>query len=203
MLSHPLKGFRCLLERLILVRAQLNSTPTKIGDIECAAATKSLNATQNMLKSISNSEPAFFTYTSQLQSEKRYLLEEALPDWRHKAARVLQEHSACDTKVLFRIKVETGTDFETWWTELQEEVDKWLEEVENRVVPDFKDTVAEYRIFQAQEVNMSLARKNGRSWRFKLELEAPEPNMLEVLKTIDSGIGVGINSKTEGCCQRV
>jgi len=124
-------------------------------------------------------------------------------DWRHKAARVLQEHSACDTKVLFCSKVETRTDFETWWTELQEEVDKWLEEAENRVVSDFKDTVAECRIFQAQEVNMSLARKNGRSWRFKLELEAPEPNMLEVLKTIDSGIGVGINSKTEDCCQRV
>src|SRR5277367_1116113 len=148
-------------------------------------------------ENISDSEPAFFTYTSQLQSEKRYLLEEALPDWRHKAARVLQEHSACDIKVLFSSKVETGTDFETWRTELQEEADKWLEEAENRVIPDFEDTVAEYRIFQAQEVNMSLARKNGRSWRFKLELEAPEPNMLEVLKTIDSGVGVGISSETE------
>jgi hypothetical protein len=41
------------------------------------------------------------------------LLEEALPDRRHTAARVLQEHSACDTEVLFRSKVETGTDFET------------------------------------------------------------------------------------------
>ena len=148
-------------------------------------------------ENISDSEPAFFTYTSQLQSEKRYLLEEALPDWRHKAARVLQEHSACDKKILFRSQVETGTDFETWWTELQEEVDKWLEEAENRVTPDFEDTVAEYRIFQAQEVNTSLARKNGRGWRFKLELEAPKPNMLEVLKTIDSGIGVGISSETE------
>lgn len=135
--------------RLIPVRAQLNSAPTEIGDIECAATTKSLSATQNMLKNISDSEPAFFTYTSQLQSEKRYLLEEALPDWRHKAARVLQEHSACDTKVLSRGKVETGMDFETWWTKLQEEVDKWLEEAENRVTPDFEDTVAEYRIFQA------------------------------------------------------
>lgn len=46
-------------------------------------------------------------------------------------------------------------------------------------------------------MNTNLARKNGRSWRFKLELEALEPNMLEVLKTIDSGIGVGINSETE------
>jgi hypothetical protein len=150
-------------------------------------------------ENISDSEPAFFTYTSQLQSEKRYLLEEALPDWRHKAARVLQEHSACDTKVLFRSKFETGTGFETWWTKLQEEVDKWLEEAKNTVIPDFEDTVAEYRIFQAQEVNTSLAGKNGRSWRFKLELEAPEPNMLEVLKTIDSGIEVGIKSGTEDC----
>ena len=54
------------------------------------------------------------------------------------------------------------------------------------MIPEFEDTVAEYRIFQAQEVNTSLARKNGRSW-----------NMLEVLRTIDLGIGVGINSETE------
>jgi hypothetical protein len=66
-----------------------------------------------------------------------------------------------------------------------------------RLTNDFEDTVAKYRIFQAQEVNTSLARKNGRGWRFKLELEAPEANMLEVLKTIDSGIEVGINSETE------
>jgi hypothetical protein len=110
----------------------------------------------------------------------------------------LQEHSACDTEVLFRSKVETGTDFETWWTELQEEVGKWLEEAQNTEIPDFEDTVAEYRSFQAQEVNTSLTRKNGRSWRFKMELEAPEPNMPEVLKTIDSGIDIGMNSEKGG-----
>jgi hypothetical protein len=67
--------------------------------------TKSLNPTRTMPKKVSDSEPAFFTYTSQLQSEKRYLLEHALPDWRYKAARDLQEQSACDTRVLFRSKV--------------------------------------------------------------------------------------------------
>jgi hypothetical protein len=67
-----------------------------------------------MLEKISDSEPAFFTYTDQLQSEKRYLLEQALPVWRHKAARDLQERSAYDTRVLFRSKVKTGTAFEAW-----------------------------------------------------------------------------------------
>jgi hypothetical protein len=36
--------------RLIPVSAQLKSAPIEVGDIECAPATKSLNATQNMLK---------------------------------------------------------------------------------------------------------------------------------------------------------
>jgi hypothetical protein len=64
---------------------------------------------------------------------------------------------------------------------LNEEVGKWLEEAENTGVRDFEDAVAENRIFQAQRVNTSLRRKNRRSWRIKLELEAPEPNLLKVL----------------------
>jgi hypothetical protein len=43
----------------------------------------------------------------------------------------------------------------------------------------------------------SLGRKNGRSWRIKLELEAPEPNMLEVIKAIDSEIEAGMNFEAE------
>jgi hypothetical protein len=37
----------------------------------------------------SDSEPAFFNYISRLKAEKHYLEEEAIPDWRHKAARVV------------------------------------------------------------------------------------------------------------------
>ena len=43
-------------------------------------------------------------------------------------------------------RLKTGAAFETWWTELQEEVGKWLE-AENTEVPDFEGTFAEYRIF--------------------------------------------------------
>jgi len=61
---------------------------------------------------------------------------------------------------------------------LNEEVGKWLGGAENTEVPGFEDIVAGYRIFQAQRVSTSLGRKNRRSWRIKLELEAPDPTSL-------------------------
>jgi hypothetical protein len=124
-------------------------------------------------------------------------LEEALPDWRHKAARVFHENRQCDTKVVFRGKAGSQTDFEAWWTELQGEVDKWLEEAEDTEIPDFEDTVAEYRIFQAKEIKKSLAREERRSRKITLELDVPEPKELQRVETMDSGIGMGSNSETE------
>lgn len=65
---------------LVPVKAQLNSTATEMVILNVRQSTKSLNPKRTMLKKIPDSEPTFFIYTSQLQTEKRYLLEEALPD---------------------------------------------------------------------------------------------------------------------------
>ena len=46
-------------------------------------------------------------------------------------------------------------------------------------------------------MNIGLGRKNGRSWRIKLKPEAPESNMLEVLKAIDSEAEVGMDFEAE------
>jgi hypothetical protein len=141
-------------------------------------------------------EPAFFTYQNQIRAEKRYLLEEALPDWRHKAARVSHENRQCGAKAIFHDKVGSQIEFETWWTQLQEEVGKWLEDAEDTEIPEFEETVAEYRVFQAKEIKKGLAREERRSRKIMLELDVPEPKR-ERAETMDSGIGMTYNTEAE------
>jgi hypothetical protein len=58
------------IHRLIPIRVQPNSNATEIGGIECAAAYQVAQSYANYAEKKSDSEPAFFTYTGQLQSEK-------------------------------------------------------------------------------------------------------------------------------------
>ncbi len=144
-----------------------------------------------------DSEPAFFNYTNHLQAEKRYLLEEALPDWRHKAVRLNHEQRQLDTKVLFRDRAGITGDFKTWWIALTAEVDKWLEDAEDTDIPDFDVTVADYRSFQAKEIKKVFARDERRSRKIMLELDIPEPQKLDKVDKIDSGISMGVHSDCE------
>ena len=141
-----------------------------------------------------DSEPAFFNYTNHLQAEKRYLLEEALPDWQHKAARLNHEQRHSGTKILFRDHTGIMVDFKTWWSRLKAEVDKWLEDAKDTDIPSFDKTMADYHAFQAKEIIRVPPRDERRSLKIMLELDIPEPQKLDKGETIDSGIGMGPNS---------
>ena len=82
-------------------------------------------------------------------------------------------------------------DFRTWWAALHGAVDKWLEDAEDVEIPDFEETVAEYRIFQAKEIKKIEARSERKSRKIMLDLDIPEPKSLEKVNTLDSGIGMG------------
>jgi hypothetical protein len=184
---HALVGDR--FNRLVPAKVELSSIPVNEGgNIRCRASLSRclyLNSAETYL---SDSEPAFFTYQNQLRAEKRYLLEEALPDWRHKAARVFQEHRHSDNKAVFSGRTVPQTDFETWWSKLQEEIHKLLEDAEDTEVPEFEDTVAEYRIYRTKEIKKGEAREERRSRKIMLELDAPELKIRERAETMDSGI---------------
>ena len=146
--------------------------------------------------SLSDSEPAFFAYQNQLRAEKRYLLEEALPDWRHKAVRVFRERGHCDNQAVFCGRTVPQPDFETWWSTLQEEVRRLLEDAEDTKVPGFEDTIAEYRTFRGNEIQRGgHAGEERRSRKIVLELHTPEPKVRERAKTVDSGIEMAFDPR--------
>ena len=139
-----------------------------------------------MITHSTDSEPAFFNYTNHLQAEKHYLLTEALPDWRHKAATVDREFEyACESLKKMKAKSEKGGDITVWWINLQIEVERWMEEAEDVDVPDFEETVADFKAFQAKEIRKSQARAQRNNRRVTLVLDARESKKLE---KVDSGI---------------
>ena len=146
--------------------------------------------------SLSDSEPAFFAYQNQLRAEKRYLLEEALPDWRHKAVRVFRERGRSDNKLVFcGGRTVPPTDFETWWSKLQDEVRRLLEDAEDTKVPGFEDTIAEYRTLRGKQIQKGHAGEERRGRKVMLELHTPEPKVRERAKTIDSGIDMAFDPR--------
>ena len=131
-----------------------------------------------------DSEPAFFSYVSQLRCEKTYFFEEALPDWKHKAMRVtfggLQHLDGSTGRTAFEVR--------SWWEVLQDTVDDWIDEAEEIAVPDFKETVADYKAFQEKEIRKTDARDaRNRRRKTMLDLERPDPEELKLRKA-DSGV---------------
>ncbi|EHY60156.1 hypothetical protein HRR83_009120 [Exophiala dermatitidis] len=90
--------------------------------------------------STSFSEGAFFNYVNHVAAERRYLLEDAHPDWKHKASRVgLQQYG--DLVITFRGKEMTVAE---WFSQLKEAEAFWLQEAAQTELPDFESTVSEY-----------------------------------------------------------
>ncbi|KAJ4585268.1 hypothetical protein HRR81_001077 [Exophiala dermatitidis] len=86
------------------------------------------------------SEGAFFNYVNHVAAERRYLLEDAHPDWKHKASRVgLQQYG--DLVITFRGKEMTVAE---WFSQLKEAEAFWLQEAAQTELPDFESTVSEY-----------------------------------------------------------
>jgi hypothetical protein len=70
-----------------------------------------------------DSEPAFSNYIGRLKAEKRYLEDEAMPDWRHKAD---YQHQESDLAVCFADEAGTETNIQNWWTVLYNTATKWF-----------------------------------------------------------------------------
>jgi hypothetical protein len=102
-------------------------------------------------------------------------VEEALPDWRHKAARVSFEIQQFDVPISVRDKDGKEIALRAWWTALQRAVKELSEEAEDTDIPDFEDTVAAYRHFQSKEIKKAQARAQRRSRKILLDLAIPEP----------------------------
>ena len=87
-----------------------------------------------------DSEPAFFNYIGRLKAEKGYLESEAIPDWRHKAARVDYEQQISES---IQFTDELG-NIRIWLASLRETTSKWFKEAAETEIPSFSVTVAEY-----------------------------------------------------------
>ena len=131
-----------------------------------------------------DSEPAFFNYIRQVVAEKEYLLTEILPEWKHKFYRVKKPNTSqsCTPQ-------ESRIDNEIceWWDNLHEEIEKWQDEAEDIEIPDFEETVAEYKFFQMKELRKTRFKQERRSRQTTIDLDGTVPKKLG---KIDSGFGL-------------
>ncbi|EXJ92933.1 hypothetical protein A1O3_01489 [Capronia epimyces CBS 606.96] len=87
------------------------------------------------------SEGAFFNYVNHVTAERRYLLEDAHPDWKHKASRA-GLHRYSDLAITFRGKEMTVGE---WFSQLKAAETLWIQEAAQTELPEFESTVLEYR----------------------------------------------------------
>ncbi|KIX03661.1 uncharacterized protein Z518_07214 [Rhinocladiella mackenziei CBS 650.93] len=87
------------------------------------------------------SEGAFFNYVNHLAAERRYLLEDAHPDWKHKASRAGLNNYG-ELLLTFRGKEMTVAE---WFSQLQAAEAFWIHEAKQTELPDFESTVLEYQ----------------------------------------------------------
>jgi hypothetical protein len=86
-------------------------------------------------------EGAFFTYRSQLTNERSYLLDDCLPDWKHKLSHV-------DLTRYGELPMMHGgrqITAQQWLDRLRATVLFWANEARSAEIPDFEETVIEYR----------------------------------------------------------
>jgi hypothetical protein len=87
-----------------------------------------------------DSEGAFFNYTNHVDAERRYLLEDAYPDWKHKSSRAgLNEYN--NIKLTFKGRQMTLSE---WFSQLQTAVSYWCDEAQDTELPEFETTIMEY-----------------------------------------------------------
>jgi len=88
-----------------------------------------------------DSEGAFFNYVNHLAAERRYLLEDAHPDWKHKAFRAgLRAYG--HLPVTFRGKEMTAAE---WFSQLQTAEAFWIQAAKETELPEFESTILEYQ----------------------------------------------------------
>jgi hypothetical protein len=92
-----------------------------------------------------DSETSFFNYINAVSAERGYLLQDAHPDWKHKArlAGLLSPTSPyANVPVTYRGKAMTVAD---WMQQLSAAEALWIQSARDAVLPDFESTVLEYQ----------------------------------------------------------
>lgn len=139
-----------------------------------------------------DSEPVYFTYQNQLLSEKQYLVIEALPDWKHKTARLERECRLLGINLDLpsssspppnEAATQSGEGaplltFAKWLSDLQDEVLEWKKMAVEVEVPDFGVAVADL---------VALQQERRRAGGLALDGEGGEEGM-EGIEKVDSGI---------------
>jgi hypothetical protein len=98
-------------------------------------------------------EPSFFNYKNQLGAEKDYLLRDAMPDWRQKAAQVaiaLEKYSDLTFQWLDQRMTVGG-----WWNLLQAEISSWAQQAEEISIPDWEDMLDQFQPHLSNGTNLS------------------------------------------------
>ncbi|KIW63097.1 hypothetical protein PV04_09974 [Phialophora macrospora] len=99
----------------------------------------------------SYSETSFFNYINAVSAERGYLLQDAHPDWKHKArlAGLLSSTSPyANLPVTYRGKAMTVGE---WMQQLSAAEARWVESARDAVLPDFEGTVHEYQTLSELE----------------------------------------------------
>ena len=94
-----------------------------------------------------------------MRTEARYLVGEALPDWKHKATKIAKE---CVRQGIMldpdTARTEAEADFARWFALLKGEVEEWKRVAEASEVPDFDLAVADLLNILAQMKSLTPTR---------------------------------------------
>lgn len=101
---------------------------------------------------LTDSEPAYFCYQNQVKNEAQYLITEAFPDWKHKAARLEQE--CCQRGIMVHPEVaQSGAEaeFAKWFSTLKDEVLEWKRNTKAVEIPKFDQAVQDLNALQESQ----------------------------------------------------
>lgn len=150
------------------------------------------------VNSFIDSESAFFTYVNAVVAERRYIVEDVFPDWKHKASRIKLDDYA-NLPLTF---CGTQTTISQWFDRLQKTVGYWAHEAVNTPVPDFNETVTEWQALsspgsEGSEDDAGIASQMltqasvaGTSHCLKPVAVEPKPTFIPQAQKRDSGIEI-------------
>ena len=111
-----------------------------------------------------DSETAFFNYVNAITAERTYLLQDAHPEWKHKARVAgLTNPDHANMSLIYRGKEITVAQ---WFSQLSETENAWIRRARETELPEFESTVLEFQHLSEMESmsEMSTATPSERSF---------------------------------------
>ncbi|KAJ9605451.1 hypothetical protein H2200_010108 [Cladophialophora chaetospira] len=138
------------------------------------------------------SETHFFNYINALRAERCYLIEDAHPDWKHKArqAGLLSPTSPyASIPVTYRGKPMTISQ---WMQQLSQAESLWVETARETEIPDFEGTVLEYQSLSESESMSSTPSEASFSEEDRWIGNAPVGTVRKLPDAVKPSVGVGL-----------